>query len=70
MKYTIDTTNKTITLHEDVVIGEFLEDLKTIPGYMDYKIIRDCITIYPTYPIYPYYPAYPYTYPLVTYKIG
>ena len=69
MKYTIDTINKTITLHEDVIIGEFLEDVKIIPEYKDYKIIRDCITIYPTYPIsYPIYPAYPY--PVTTYVIG
>ena len=69
MKYTIDTTNKTITLHEDVAIEEFLKNLKTIPEYMRYKIIPKETPIYPTYPIsYPIYPAYPY--PVTTYVIG
>lgn len=55
MKYTIDTTNKTISLDESVSLKELILELQAnLKDWEDYTIL------YPnTIQYYAYYPAYP-----------
>jgi len=79
MKIQLDTTNKTIKVEGNILLGEFIDKIKTILPKKEWKtftlipetIINEWINpivipwIVPTYPIYPTYPTYPY-YPWIT----
>lgn len=41
MRIEIDTTNKKIIIKEDVLITEFMNFIKNIIGYEEYKIVND-----------------------------
>ena len=63
MKIEIDTTNKKITIKEDVKISDLMLVLYEL-NIEDYEIHQEIEYIqYPSYPVYPIYPNYP----IVTY---
>lgn len=64
MNYTVDTINKTITLHESCNVAVFILELQAnLKNWEEYTIITNTyhtlnpyiISPYPTYPSYPIY---------------
>jgi hypothetical protein len=73
MEITINETEKTIKLHDNVKLKELFEFLEKYNINIDeYSIVATEIVYYysPSIPVVPYLPPYPLSNPTITYCIG